>query len=111
MSAPLPLAIAADGVRIAIRLQPRARRERIEGIVADAGGSAALKIAVTAPPEDGKANAALLALLAKTWHLPKSAFEIVAGAAGRRKIVLLRGDGAALAAAIAARLSADGIGG
>ena len=100
----LPFEPVAEGVPIHVRLQPRARRAGIEGVVAEAEGRAHLKVAVTAPPEDGKANAALIALLGKTWKLPKSAFEIVGGATDRRKTLLLRGDSASLLAALRARL-------
>lgn len=106
MSAP-PLEPVAEGVRIHVRLQPRARREGIEGVVVDANGRAHLKVAVAAPPEDGKANAALIALLGKAWKLPKSAFEIVGGATDRRKTLLLRGDSASLLAALKARLESS----
>jgi uncharacterized protein (TIGR00251 family) len=103
----LPLEAAPGGVRIHIRLQPRARRQGIEGVVADSEGRVHLKVAVTAPPEEGKANAALIALLGKTWKLPKSAFEIVGGATDRRKTLLLRGDSASLLAALTARLESS----
>ena len=75
-----------------MRLTPRARKDRIEGLAADADGDPVLKAAVTAPPEKGKANAALVALLAKAWRLPKSAIAISAGASGRRKSVTIAGD-------------------
>lgn len=94
---PSPFQATADGVRIAVRLTPKARRNQVQGVVADADGKAALKIAVTAAPVDGAANAALLALLAKQWRVPKSALRLVAGATDRRKILLLAGDGTALA--------------
>ena len=103
----LPFEPVSGGVRIHIRLQPRARREGIEGVVADAEGRAHLRVAVTAPPEEGKANAALIALLGKAWKLPKSAFEIVGGATDRRKTLLLRGDSASLLAALRARLESS----
>jgi uncharacterized protein (TIGR00251 family) len=98
----LPFERTPSGVRLHIRLQPRARRERIEGIVAEPDGRVAFKVAVTAPPESGKANAALVALLGKSWRLPKSAIEIVGGAADRRKTLLLRGDPAFLQAMLTA---------
>lgn len=47
---------------------------------------------LTAPPEDGRANEALLRLLAQVWRLPRHDIAIVAGTAGRRKIVHIVGD-------------------
>ncbi len=75
-----------------MRLIPRARAERIDGIAADADGQPVLKAAVTAPPEQGRANAALIAVLAKAWRLPKSSISIAAGVTGRRKIVMIEGN-------------------
>jgi uncharacterized protein (TIGR00251 family) len=98
----VPYATAPEGVRVFVRLQPKARRERIEGVVTEPDGRTAFKVAVTAPPESGKANAALVALLGKSWRLPKSAIEIVGGASDRRKTLLLRGDPASLQAALTA---------
>jgi hypothetical protein len=82
----------ADGVRLRLKVQPRARRNRIDGTVAEADGGQALKIAVTAAPESGAANEAVIALLAKELHLAKSALALVAGAADRRKVIKLTGD-------------------
>ncbi|HSE78420.1 MAG TPA: DUF167 family protein [Alphaproteobacteria bacterium] len=108
MEAPhIPLLAAADGVVLTVRLNPRARRDAIEGVSAEAaahGTAQVLRATVTAPPEDGKANAALLALLAKTCRLPKSAFSIVGGATHRVKRVHVRGEPAALAALLAEKL-------
>ncbi|MCW5770567.1 MAG: DUF167 domain-containing protein [Rhodospirillaceae bacterium] len=101
---PKPYEPAPGGLRVFVRLQPRARREGIEGVVEEADGRTLLKVAVGAPPEDGKANAALIALLGKSWRLPKSAIEIVGGATSRRKVLLLSGDPASLEAAIAPHL-------
>ncbi len=88
--------MAADGLRVAVRLTPKAARERIDGVAAEAGGGCVLKVAVTAVPEDGKANAALVKLLSKQWKVPKSAIAITAGATDRRKTLLVSGDGEAL---------------
>ena len=55
-----------------------------------------LKISVTAIPEDGKANKALFALLAREWKLPKSALSLLSGDTHRQKVVLVEGDGGAL---------------
>ena len=56
---------------------------------------------VTAPAEDGRANAAIVDLLAGAWRMPKSAFEVTRGATGRDKVVSVSGDPAVLAARIA----------
>ncbi len=88
-TAPLPLPLHRDGngngARLAVRLTPRAARDRIEGLAADADGRAWLRVSVTAAPEGGKANAALVALLSRSWGLPKGAFALVVGATDRRK--------------------------
>jgi uncharacterized protein (TIGR00251 family) len=92
-----PFAVAAGGLRVAVRLTPKASRDRIQGIAAEADGQAVVKAQVTAVPEDGKANAALIKLLSKQWRVPKTDMEIVQGATDRRKVILISGDGAALA--------------
>jgi uncharacterized protein YggU (UPF0235/DUF167 family) len=89
-------------VRIAVKLTPRASADRLLGVASDADGALALRAQVTAAPEDGKANAALIALLAKRWGVPKTAIAIVRGAASRRKTVAIAGDPAVLAARIEA---------
>ena len=87
-----PFRAVADGVLVTVRLAPRSSANRIAGIEDDAGGTAVLKAAVTAPPEAGKANAALLKLLAKAWKLPKTSLSIASGAPSRRKVVLVSGE-------------------
>jgi uncharacterized protein len=91
-----PWRVVDGGLRVDVRVSPRASRERIEGFAKRPGGIA-LKVAVTAPPADGRANDAVIALLAKAWRLPKSAFEIAAGAAARDKTIRIAGEGAAIA--------------
>ena len=92
MTAPAPpFSVAPDGVRVAVRLTPRARRNRVEGLAAEAGGGAALKVSVTAVPEDGKANAALIALLAKEWRVPRSSIAITRGMTDRHKVLHVAG--------------------
>jgi len=76
---------------------PKASRNRIDGVRREADGGLALRVAVTAAPEDGKANAAVIKLLAKAWRLPKGAFSIRAGAAARRKVLFIEGDAGDLA--------------
>ncbi len=97
MTTASPVARVAGGVRVTLRLTPKASRDRVEQVVLDADGAAMLKASVTAVPEDGKANAALLKLLSKEWKLPKSIMEIVQGATDRRKVLFISGDAADLA--------------
>lgn len=76
----------AEGVRLELRVTPRAGRNEI-GAVRDGR----LRVKVTAAPEDGKANAAVVKLLSKSWHIPASCMEIISGEASREKTLLLRG--------------------
>lgn len=99
---------AGSGLRVFVRLTPKASRNAIQGIAPDAEGGHVLKVAVTAVPENGKANQALVKLLAKEWKLPKSAFTLVAGATDRRKTLLVAGDAAALAAHLGERIGSHG---
>lgn len=76
----------ADGLILPVRAQPGARRA---GVLGEQGGM--LKIAVTAPAEDGRANRALLETLREALHLKRSQVELVSGASGREKKFLVRG--------------------
>jgi uncharacterized protein len=87
-----PLTAVADGVRVAVRLTPRSRTDRIAGIGRGAAGEQALQVAVTAPPVDDRANKALLRVLAKEWRLPRRDLAIILGAKSRDKIVQIAGD-------------------
>ena len=86
-----------DGaIQFAVRVSPRASRQAIEGVIRDADGAKMLKIAVNAPPDDGKANQAVLALLAKTIGIAKTRLTLVSGATGRKEIIRLDAVDAAL---------------
>ncbi len=89
-----------DGVYLAVRVTPRSRRPGIGGMEADG----ALAVAVSAPPEDGKATAAAVELLAEHFGLPKRAFVLTQGASARRKRFKIEGTPATLFAAMRARL-------
>ena len=107
MARALPLAPAPDGVVVTVKLTPRARQAAIDGVAEEPsveGPRPVLKVRVTAPPEDGKANAALIALLAKSWRLPKSAFAIVAGDTSRLKRIRIAGATPDLLRDIAAKI-------
>lgn len=104
---PSPFARRAMGLELAVKATPRARKEAIEGVVLDAAGAAWLVVKVTAPPDAGKANAAVLALLAKALGVPPSALSLVAGAGSRWKRVLASGAPEDLLARAEALLSPD----
>jgi hypothetical protein len=76
----------ADGATLALRVQPKAKRNAVGG--AHAG---ALKVAVTAPPEDGRANDAVLEALREALELPRGRIELLSGHTNRNKVVLVRG--------------------
>ncbi len=97
MSTSLPFTLAPDGVRLAVRVTPRASAGRILGLAPDGAGGVALKLAVTAAPEAGKANEAVLALLAREFRLKRRDLTLALGAASRSKLVHVAGDPAALA--------------
>ena len=88
-----------DGVRLRLKVRPQARRAGIEGAVADRDGQV-LAVSVSEAPEDGKANAAVVALLAKALGVAKSSISVTQGAAARRKTIHIAGDGARLAATL-----------
>ncbi len=87
----------SDGVRLRVRLQPGAKAARIDGPVTLGDGAHALKVRVNAPAAEGKANTALIHLLAKRWKCPKSAVTVIAGARAREKTLHIAGDPAELA--------------
>jgi hypothetical protein len=85
----------SDGCTLSVRLHPGARKNGVTGVHAEA-----LKIALTTPPVDGKANEALIAFLADSLHLPRARVALVAGATSRAKMVRITGRSAAEVAAV-----------
>jgi uncharacterized protein len=84
--------MAEDGLRVAIRLVPQAKADGLVAIAATAEGRRVLKATVTAPPEAGRANEALLRLLARAWHIPRRDLSIIQGLTSRNKAVRVVGD-------------------
>ncbi len=78
------------GVTLAVRAQPGAKKTAITGVYGE-GAAAQLKIAVHAPPLEGRANQALTSFLADTFGVPKNAVELATGELSRSKVFLLRG--------------------
>lgn len=83
------------GVLLHVKLTPNASRNTIQGWAEGVDGMKVLKVSVTAIPEDGKANAALIKLLAKHCRLPKGAFILKNGATDRQKTILIQNTRAA----------------
>lgn len=74
-----------------LKVTPRARKDSVGGVVEGPDGPA-LKISVTAPADEGRANDAVIALLARAWRVPKGAIELVQGAKSRQKLVHVTAD-------------------
>ncbi len=91
-----PFAAASGGVRVRIRLTPKSSANRITTVAADGDGNGFIKAMVTAAPEAGKANGALIRMLAKEWKLARSTFEVIHGKTDRNKTVLVAGETDAL---------------
>jgi hypothetical protein len=79
-----------DGVRVTVRLTPRAGADCVVALAATADGGRVVRANVAAPPADGRAIEALLQLLARTWRLPRP--DLATAAASRDKTVRISGD-------------------
>ena len=77
---------SADGATLAVKVRPRAKKNAITGEVGDA-----LKLALTAPPVEGKANEACIAFFAKLLKVPRSSVTIAAGQTSRHKVISVAG--------------------
>jgi len=78
-------------VHLAVRVTPRARGHEVAGIVHGGDGREVLAVRLAAPPVDGAANRALIAFLAESLRVPRSAVAIVSGETSRLKIVRIEG--------------------
>lgn len=92
-----------EGVSLAVRAQPGAKRTAVVGVHGE-GATAQLKVAVHAPPLEGRANAALLPFIAEIFGLSKSAVEMTSGETSRSKVFLLKGVSKAQAEVILQKL-------
>jgi uncharacterized protein len=81
----------AEGARVALKVTPRAASSRVQGVEVDGAGQAHLAVRVNAPPEAGKANAALIKLLARRWRMPQRELAVVSGAGARQKVLHVHG--------------------
>jgi uncharacterized protein len=76
----------AGAVTFTVRVQPRARRNAIIGELGDA-----IKLALTAPPVEGKANEACIEFFAEVLQVPRSAVSIITGQTSRNKVICVTG--------------------
>ncbi|MBB4568123.1 hypothetical protein GGE67_003919 [Rhizobium leucaenae] len=79
-------------MRLSVRLTPNGGRDAIDGLETGADGEAFLKARVSAVPEKGKANKALIVLIAKNLSIPKSPISLISGDTARKKILRIDGD-------------------
>lgn len=94
------------GTLLAVRVTPKSSRNEVAGLHTAADGAVSLAVKVTAAPDKGRANKAVIEVLAKAWRLPKSAFALVAGETERNKTLLVTGNPAELEALMAQSVNA-----
>jgi len=82
----IPIQVVTGGVTFAVRVHPRAKKNGITGQIGDA-----LKLSLTAPPIDGRANDACIEFFAKLLKLPRSSVTIASGQTGRNKVIRITG--------------------
>ena len=86
----IPIRDSDNGATFAVRVQPRARKSAITGEVGEA-----LKITLTAPPVEGRANDACIEFLAEFLNVPRGSVTIISGHSSRNKVVRIAGRTAA----------------
>lgn len=91
---PILVSESRDGARFLVRVVPRASRTAVAGVVGE-GETAALKIALQAPPVEGRANAALVEFLSELLGVRRADIAIAGGEHARTKTILIRGRNAA----------------
>jgi uncharacterized protein (TIGR00251 family) len=82
----IPIREAAGHVTFSIKVRPRAKKNAITGTVGDA-----LKISLTAPPVDGKANQAVIEFFSEIFKIPRSCITIASGETSQLKVIRISG--------------------
>jgi uncharacterized protein (TIGR00251 family) len=82
----IPIQESAKGVSFAVKVQPRGRKNAITGTVGEA-----IKLAITAPPVEGKANQAVIEFFANFFEIPRSSVSIASGETSRNKVIRVSG--------------------
>jgi uncharacterized protein len=101
-----PLRPGKGGFLLAVRVTPKSSRDDVTGLHTAADGAVALAVKVSAPPDKGKANKAVIETLARACGMPKSAFSLAAGETDRNKTLLVTGNPAGVEALIARSVNA-----
>lgn len=91
----IPVRETAGAITFSVRVHPRAKKDAIGGTLGDA-----LKLSLTSPPVDGRANLACIEFFAKLFKVPRSSVTIAAGETSRNKVVRVIGISAAAASEI-----------
>ena len=102
MHTPQYYRLSPSGLSLFVRVTPNGGRNALGGVDIRDDGTAVLRIRVSAVPDKGKANEAVVALLAKALGVPKSAVSLVSGETSRLKTLAVAGDGVAIAARLMA---------
>jgi uncharacterized protein (TIGR00251 family) len=82
----IPIHESTAGVSFAVKVHPRSKRDAITGELGDA-----LKVSLTAPPVEGRANQACIGFLAKILKVPRSSVSIASGQSSRNKVIRVVG--------------------
>jgi uncharacterized protein (TIGR00251 family) len=82
----VPVRDVPGGASFAVKVQPRARKNAVTGVVGDA-----LKLALTAPPLEGRANQGVIDFFAELFKIPRASVTITSGATNRNKVVRIAG--------------------
>lgn len=96
-----PAQKAEGGLRVSARVTPKAGRDMVADASRDEAGQYRLMVKVAAPPADGAANAAVVAVVAKAFGVAKSYVRILRGDTAREKLLLIEGDAETLSARFA----------
>ena len=100
MDGPRCYRLSPSGLSLFIRVTPNAGRDAIEGVETRDDNTAVLRIRVRAVPDKGKANAAVVALIAKALGVPKSSVSVTSGETARLKTLAVAGDSERLVEAV-----------
>jgi len=82
----IPVKESTKGITLAVKVQPRAQKNAVAGVVGEA-----LKLALTAPPVEGRANEAVVEFVAELFRIPRSSVTIASGLSSRNKVIRLTG--------------------